>query len=46
MAQIGLGNVINISLSALPQGLTKYKTNNIALFSNETPNTSNRQWIL
>ena len=39
MAQIGLGNVINISLSALPQGLTKYKTNNIALFSNETPNS-------
>lgn len=35
MAEIGLGNVINISLSALPQGLTKYKTNNIALFSNE-----------
>ena len=36
MAQIALSNVINISLSALPQGLTKYKTNNIALFSNET----------
>ena len=35
MAQIALSNVINISLSALPQGLTKYKTNNIALFSNE-----------
>lgn len=35
MAQIDLSNVINISLSALPQGLTKYKTNNIALFSNE-----------
>ena len=36
MAQIALSNVINISLSALPQGLTKYRTNNIALFSNET----------
>ena len=36
MGQIALSNVINISLSALPQGLTKYKTNNIALFSNET----------
>lgn len=36
MAEIGLGNVINISLSALPQGLTKYRTNNIALFSNES----------
>ena len=35
MAQLALSNVINISLSALPQGLTKYKTNNIALFSNE-----------
>ena len=35
MAQIALSNVINISLSALPQGLTKYRTNNIALFSNE-----------
>ena len=35
MAQIALSNVINISLSSLPQGLTKYKTNNIALFSNE-----------
>ena len=35
MAEIGIGNVINISLSALPQGLTKYRTNNIALFSNE-----------
>jgi len=39
MTQIALGNVINISLSALPQGLSKYKTNNIALFSNE-PTTS------
>lgn len=36
MAQIALSNVINISLSALPQGLTKYRTNNIALFSNES----------
>lgn len=36
MAQIDLSNVINISLSALPQGLTKYRTNNIALFSNES----------
>lgn len=35
MAQIALSNVINISLSSLPQGLTKYKTNNIALFSTE-----------
>lgn len=35
MAQIALSNVINISLSALPQGLSKYRTNNIALFSNE-----------
>lgn len=35
MGQIAMSNVINISLSALPQGLTKYKTNNIALFSNE-----------
>lgn len=36
MTQLALGNVINITLSGLPQGLTKYKTNNIALFSNET----------
>ena len=36
MAQIALSNVINVSLSATPQGLTKYKTNNIALFSNES----------
>lgn len=36
MAELSLGNVINISLSALPQGLTKYKTNNIALFVNTT----------
>ena len=40
MAEIDLGNVINISLSALPQGLTRYKTNNIALFSNETTTAS------
>lgn len=44
MAEIGLGNVINITLSALPQGLTKYKTNNIALFSNET-STSTQPFI-
>lgn len=36
MSQLSLTNVINISLSALPQGLTKYRTNNIALFSNES----------
>ncbi len=36
MTQLALSNVINISLSSLPQGLTKYRTNNIALFSNET----------
>ena len=36
MAELSLSNVINISLSSLPQGLTKYKTNNIALFVNTT----------
>ena len=36
MAEIALSNVINISLSALPQGLTKYKTNNVALFVNSS----------
>lgn len=35
MTELGLGNVIEVSLSATPQGLTSYKTNNIALFSNE-----------
>jgi hypothetical protein len=44
MAQIALSNVINISLSALPQGLTKYRTNNMALFSNE-PTTSVEPYI-
>lgn len=39
MSEIALTNTINISLSALPQGLAKFKTNNIALFSNEVPST-------
>ena len=45
MAQIALTNVINVSLSALPQGLTKYKTNNIALFSNESRSNNNSPYI-
>ena len=32
MTQIALTNVINVSLSSLPQGLSKYRTNNMALF--------------
>lgn len=33
--QVPLSNTINVSLSALPQGLAAFNTNSIAIFSNE-----------
>lgn len=38
--QVPLSYTINVSLSALPQGLAAFNTNSIAIFSNETPGFS------
>lgn len=35
--QLELSNVINISVSQTPTGLSEYNTSNLALFTNETP---------
>lgn len=37
MAQLQLTNVINISVSATPSGVSAYNTSNLAIFSSETP---------
>ncbi len=35
--ELSLANVINISVSATPQGVSAFNTSNLALFSDETP---------
>lgn len=40
MSQLSLNNVINISVSATPAGLSAFNTSNLALFSSETPTGS------
>ena len=35
--QLSLANVINISVSAAPLGLSAYNTSNLALFTGDTP---------
>lgn len=37
MAELQLTNVINISVSSAPQGVSAYNTSNLALFTDETP---------
>lgn len=37
MTTLDLSNVINVSLTAVPQGLANFNVNTIALFSNDTP---------
>ena len=46
MSEIAFSNVINISLSMTPQGLTKYKTNNVALFVSRADYSSMEPYIV
>ena len=46
MSEIALSNVIDISLSMAPQGLVKYKTNNVALFVSKTEYNSTEPYIV
>lgn len=41
MATLPIQNVINVTISAVPSGLTTPNVNSLALFTTETPNNSN-----
>jgi hypothetical protein len=42
MAQLQLTNIIDISVSATPSGVSAYNTSNLALFTTETPRSGFR----